>query len=192
MEQDVVAAGELVRDGDGIIHLLGGHHAEVACVIQGIEHDVVGELIQLADIVAVDVELAGTADDIDQAGAVDLATDDLRGERDVVEDVGEGAGRLGVQPLLLDDVATERDHGTFLHRKPPELGKAGAGPPSSYGVSPQTPVGRQRGRLGSTRAPVVRLASARSPPRLRPRRRAAEYPRCEAAAPDTRLSAARP
>ncbi len=115
VQQHVVTAGELVRDGDRVVDLFRGHHAKVAGVIERLEHHLVGELVELADVLTVDVELAGAPQDVDQAGAIHLTTDDLGRERDVVKDVGKSAGRFRVSALLFDDVPAQRDDGSLYH-----------------------------------------------------------------------------
>jgi hypothetical protein len=72
------------------------------------------------------VEPPRATHDIDQASAVDLATDDLRGEGDVIENVGERSRRFGVKTFLLDDVTAESDYGSFPHCWPPGVRRRGA------------------------------------------------------------------
>src|SRR5690606_21309176 len=111
VEEDVVPDRELLRYRKDLVRLLRGHAAEVAAVVERLEDDLVGVDVELLLLLAVDVRLVGRAEDVDEPGLVDLPVDELRGERDVVQNIAERAGRLGVLPLLFDDVAPDRDHG---------------------------------------------------------------------------------
>ena len=100
---------EPVGDGDDAVALLRDHAAEVPGVVHRLEDDLLRECVELLDLLAVDVLLAGAPEDVDEPGHVDLARDDLGGERDVVEERGEAARGARVQALLVDDVPVDRD-----------------------------------------------------------------------------------
>ena len=69
----------------------------------------VGKLVKLLDLLALDVDAPGLAQDFGQPGPVALAGDDLASQRDVIQQVGQRAGRLGKRTLLLQDVPFDRD-----------------------------------------------------------------------------------
>jgi hypothetical protein len=60
-EHAVVAGGELVGDGDEVLHLFRRHPAQVPGVVERLEDHVVGELVELAHLLALHVHLAGVA-----------------------------------------------------------------------------------------------------------------------------------
>jgi len=132
-QQDVVPRGELLGDRDQVLGLLGGHHAQMPPVVHRVHHHVVGVDVELADFLAVDVLGARHAEDVDEARLADFAMDQLRGERDVVQDAGQLAGRAGVLPLLLEDEPAQ-GHDVSLHGAPPLLALR------------RLPVGRRTGR----------------------------------------------
>ena len=108
-EQHVVAGAELLRDGQEVLGLFGGHAGQVATVVERLEDHVVRPGIELLDVLAVHVPLIGAAQDVDEAGHVHLAGDHLGGEGQVVEDVAECTRRALVAALLGDDVAFDGD-----------------------------------------------------------------------------------
>ena len=86
-----------------VLVLLRGHDADPPGVVQRVLHGLVGEDVELLLLLALHVVAPGAAEDVDQAGAPDAGRDDLGGERDVVEQVGELPGGLGVLVLLVED-----------------------------------------------------------------------------------------
>ena len=66
------------------------------------------------------------AEDVGEAGAAHLVGDHLRGEREVVQDARQLARRFGVESLLLDDEALDRDDRccrVFDHAASPRRGR---------------------------------------------------------------------
>ena len=97
------------------------HHADPAGVVEAVLDGLVGDDVELLLLLALDVPVAGRAQDVDQAGAPDRRRDDLGGERDVVEQVGELARRLGIAVLLVEDEALDGGDGR-LHEAPEWIG----------------------------------------------------------------------
>ena len=113
-QQHVVPGRELVGDPDQPFLLLGGHHAQLTVVVHGVEHHVVRILVELPHFLSVHVLLAHHAENVHQARLADLAVDQLGGEGEIVQDVGEGAGRSRMLALRFDDEAAER-HDVSIH-----------------------------------------------------------------------------
>ena len=65
------------------------------------------------------LRLLGAAEDVHQAGAPDRRGDDLRRERDVVQQIGQLARRLRIAVLLVEDEPLDGGHGS-LHAAPAE------------------------------------------------------------------------
>jgi hypothetical protein len=79
-------------------------------------HDLVGEGVELLDRLAVHVLVPCGPQDVDEPGLVHLAPDHLGRQRDVVEQIRELAGRVGMLPLLLDQEAGDGEHVAVWHR----------------------------------------------------------------------------
>ena len=84
VDVDVAGAVERVEDDDvlavlrgraattiGLVVLLGGHDGDVAAAAQAVQQRLVGEHVELLHGFALDVLLAGGAEDVGQAGAAD-------------------------------------------------------------------------------------------------------------------------
>ena len=108
-QQDVLPALERLGNRDDVRLFLGRHGAKPPAMVHRLDDRLVGEDVELLLLLALDVVRIRGAEDVDQTGPADLVGDHLRGERDVVEDAGQLAGGLRVQPLLLDDVPVDRD-----------------------------------------------------------------------------------
>jgi PAS domain S-box-containing protein len=110
-EQQIFSLGVLVGDGDELLVFLGGQPGDAAGVVGEAPDGQVGEAVELYDLLALDVDVAGAAEDFGPAGPRRFAGHDLAGQGDVVEEVGQGAGGLGVKALLLDDVPLDGHDG---------------------------------------------------------------------------------
>ena len=91
--------------------LLGGGDAHAPGVLDRVAHRLVGEHVELLLQIAGHVEGAAAAEDVGQTRPAHLARDDLRREAQVVEQVGELARSLRVEPFLLHDEALNRHDG---------------------------------------------------------------------------------
>ena len=103
----VLGDGASVGDRHGVDEFLRRHDAEVAQLAERGHEDLVGEVVQLADLFALHVRLACQAQDIDQSRLPHLARDDLRGQSDLVQDARKDSGRPGVLALHVVDVLGE-------------------------------------------------------------------------------------
>ena len=101
--EHVLARGLILRRRHDVLVLLRDQHGELAGPAQHAVERLVRELVEPLHLLAVHVLAPGVAQDVHQARADDLGVDHLGRERDVGEQLGELAGRLGVQPLLLED-----------------------------------------------------------------------------------------
>ena len=110
-DEEVLAHRVLVGDGQEIDVLLGGQPGQAAGVVGQADDGQVGEAVELHDRLALDVDVRRAAQDLGQAGPGRLAGDDLPGQGQVVEDVGQGARGLGVDGLLVEDVPLDGDDG---------------------------------------------------------------------------------
>ncbi len=109
VEKDVLADGEAGGDGDEVLVLLGGHDGDAPGVVVEAENGLVGQLVELHDRLALDVDVLGGAQDLRQPSTGGLAGDELARQGQVIQDIGEDAGGLGVDLLLLEDVALDGD-----------------------------------------------------------------------------------
>jgi hypothetical protein len=107
----VLAARELGRDGEHVVHLFRCHTGQMAAPAQRIQHDVIGDDVQLLLRFTLDVLAAGTAQHTDQRALVDLMGDLLARGHDVAQQAGEVTGGAGDGALFFDD---ELDH-TLAH-----------------------------------------------------------------------------
>jgi hypothetical protein len=78
-------------------------------VVHRLDDRLVGEDVELLLHLPLNVLVVGRAENVDEAGAANLARDHLRREREVVQDSRQLPGGLRVLPLLLDDEALDRD-----------------------------------------------------------------------------------
>ena len=109
--EHVLAALEAVGDRDDVRLFLRRHRAQAAAVIHRLDDHLVRKHVELGLDLALHVLRLVGAEDVGEAGAAHLVRDHLGGERHIVEDAGQLTRRLRVQPLLLDDVAIDRDDG---------------------------------------------------------------------------------
>jgi hypothetical protein len=79
-------------------------------VIHGVEHHIVRVLIELAHLLAMYVLLPRHPEDVHQPRLAHLPVYQLRGEGEVVQDIGQGTRCPGVPALRLDDEAAQGDH----------------------------------------------------------------------------------
>ena len=98
-----------LRNGDDVFVLFRRQDRELPGRAQHLVDHVVGEDVELLDLLAVHVLVAREAEDVHQPGARHLAIDHLRRERHVGQHAGELAARPGVQALLLEEELAERD-----------------------------------------------------------------------------------
>ena len=77
-------------------------------MVEAVEEALVRELVELLDLLTLDVDRAGQAEDVDETRLADLALHELRGQGDHVHDVGEAALSLGEHALLIENVALDR------------------------------------------------------------------------------------
>ncbi len=110
-DEEVFAHRVLVGDGHELGVLLGGQAGQPAGVVRQPRDGQVGEAVELHDRLALDVDVLRAAQDLGQAGPRRLAGDDLAGQGEIVEEVGQGARGLGMEGLLLEDVALDGDDG---------------------------------------------------------------------------------
>jgi hypothetical protein len=99
-----VLAGTMLRRlvrVDQILVLLGGDHRDVAIPREGVDELRVRVDVQPLHVFALYVRVARRPENIEEARLVDLAADDLRGEDDSGEDLGELARRRRELTLLL-------------------------------------------------------------------------------------------
>ncbi len=99
----------------------------MAALLDAADQHVVGEDVELLDLLALHVRVAGEAEDAREPGAADLAGDDLRGQRELMEEAGEVPRRAGGAPLhreqmLLQGLPAIRgtrgpDRENFIHAK---------------------------------------------------------------------------
>ena len=80
-------------------------------MLDAVPHRVVRENVEFLLHFALHVDRTEFTEDVGEAGAAHLARDDLRRETEIVEEVRQLPGGFGVQPLLLHDVALNRDDG---------------------------------------------------------------------------------
>ena len=77
------------------VELLAREHAAMAAPFEHVDEHLVGEGVELLDLLALHVRLAGVAEHAVQAGRADARVDDAHRERDVIEERGELAGGAG-------------------------------------------------------------------------------------------------
>ena len=109
------------RDRNHVLVLFRAHHADPARVIEAILDGLVGEDVELLLLFALNVSMSRGSQDVDQAGSPDRGGDDLGGEGDVVEQVGELARGLRVAVLLVHDESLDGGH-RCLHAAPDSVG----------------------------------------------------------------------
>ena len=97
--------GVLGGDRDDVLVFLRAHGAHSAGMLEAILDGFIGKDVELLLLFPLHVEDAGGAKDVDQAGPSDGGRDDLGGERDVVEKIGQLPRRFGVAVLLVQDEA---------------------------------------------------------------------------------------
>ena len=119
-EDGVLADWVFGGNRDDVLVFLRTHYADPPGVLQAVLDGLVGEDIELLLLLALHVQDAGGAKDVDQAGAADCGGDDLGRERDVVEQIGQLPRRLGVAVLLIENEALDGGDGR-LHEPPGEM-----------------------------------------------------------------------
>jgi hypothetical protein len=109
-------AGVFGRDRDRRVVFLGGHHTNAPGVVERVLERLIGEDVEFLLLLALHVDGAHGAEDVDQAGPPGGGGDDLGSQRNVIEQVGEFPGRLRVLLLLVDDEPFDgRDRGVPHH-----------------------------------------------------------------------------
>ena len=103
-EKQVLARLVFVRDGHEGVFFLGSQAGQAPGVVGDAGDGQVGEAVQLHHRLALDIGVVRAAEDFGQPGPRGLAGDDLAGQGDVVEQVGQRAGGLGVEALLLENM----------------------------------------------------------------------------------------
>ena len=96
------------------------HHRHPPGMVIHIEQGRIGELVQLLHLLPLDVGAAGASQDLGQPGPVGLAGNDLPGQRDVIQQIGQRPGRLREGALFFQNVSLDRDDlpglpGFFFH-----------------------------------------------------------------------------
>ena len=138
--------GVLGRDRDDVLVFLRPHHADPAGVVEALLDGLVGEHVELLLLLALDVPAPARAEDVDQPGAADRRRDDLGGQRDVVEQVGQLARRLGVavscsrmkRSMVVTDVCT-KPPGMMMVRVARLSGRRSSGRPRRCAPSSRVP-----------------------------------------------------
>ncbi len=103
-----------------LVLLLARQRADHRQVVEQRDQQVVGDRVELGDLLALDVGVPGLAQHVGQAGAVDVARDDLGRGGDVAQQDGEVAAGSLVFALPLQDVPREGDeigHRTLRGRR---------------------------------------------------------------------------
>ena len=116
-EHGVLADGVFGRDRDDLFVFFRAHHAHPAGVIEAVLDRLVGDDVELLLVFALHVLGAGGAEDVDQARPPDRRGDDLRRKGDVVEQVRQLAGGLGIAVFLIEDEPLDGRNGR-LHEAP--------------------------------------------------------------------------
>jgi hypothetical protein len=101
-------AAELLDDV-GFVVLLGDHQAHVAAVTEALDDGLIGDLVELLNQLALDVGIAGRAENAEQTGPPHAILDDPGGQGDAREKPTELSGGGGVGLLPLDDVLLNGD-----------------------------------------------------------------------------------
>ena len=96
----VIGAGRLFE-------LLAPDDAAVAAALEDVDEHVVAERVELLDLLALHVDLAGVPEQIGQTGGTDARVDDADGERDVVEERRELPGRPDRRVHPVQDVLAQ-------------------------------------------------------------------------------------
>ena len=78
-------------------------------MIERLDETLVGEVVEFLHPFALDVGGACLAEDVQQSGLVHLASDELGGKRDVVQEFAQVAPGLGISGLPVKNVALDRD-----------------------------------------------------------------------------------
>ena len=68
-----------LAEDPGLLELLAGDHRAVAAPLEDRAEDVVGELVELLHLLALDVRLAGVAEQVGEPGRADARVDDPDG-----------------------------------------------------------------------------------------------------------------
>jgi hypothetical protein len=79
----------------GLVEFFAGQDAAVAAALEHVDHHVVGVGIQLLDLLALHVGLAGIPEQVGEARLAHARVDDPNGERQVIEQRGEFTGCAG-------------------------------------------------------------------------------------------------
>ena len=91
-----------------LVELLARDDAAVPAPLEHVEQDVVREGVELLDLLALHVRLAGVAEQVGEARGADARVDDADGEGDVVEERGELAGGARRRMHPVEDVLAKR------------------------------------------------------------------------------------
>ena len=102
-EDRVFADGAFGRDRDDVFVFLRSHDAHPTGVFQAILDRLVRQHVQLLLLLALHVLGALLPQDVDQPGSPDRRGDDLGRQRDVVQQIGQLPGGLGVLVFLIEN-----------------------------------------------------------------------------------------
>ena len=102
-----------------LVELLAGDDAAVAASLEDVHQHFVREGVEHLDVLALHVRLAGVAEQTGEPRRADARVDDADGERDVVEQRRELAGRAPRRMHAVEHVLAEGgpDHGGHFHRR---------------------------------------------------------------------------
>lgn len=117
-EHDVLGpVGHLVVKNDDVVVFFTGYAGAVDAVPEHADQLVVGEKVQLLDVLALDVDRARVAQNVvHQPRLVDFHVDPLCGQADIPEQSGEFAGGGGKLSQLLDRELVQGQYSTMgLH-----------------------------------------------------------------------------
>ncbi len=115
VEEYILARVPLLGNGYRITFFLRRHHAHASREADGLLDRLVGDNIELLLLFALHVSRAEGTEHVHQAGPSHIPGDHLRRECDVVEQISEVAGGLGVHPLLLEDEPLDRNQCRIRH-----------------------------------------------------------------------------
>ena len=108
---------EAIRDGDDMLFLFRRHYGQASGMVVQAKDRALGKGVQFLHLLALHVLLVGAAKDAGQPCLGRFAGDDLRSQRHVIKNIGEGAGGIRVMVLLVKNEPLDRDQlaGIFIH-----------------------------------------------------------------------------
>ena len=110
-EHDVLPLAVVEQQRDRLGVLLGPDEAHLPAAAQRADELLVGQEVELLLDLALDVDVAGVAEQVHEPGLPHVAVDDLGRDGDVAEEPGELALRAGALGLALDDELLQRLEG---------------------------------------------------------------------------------